>query len=529
MPKTDISEEEERELAIQRTESDDPTEEMRIVPPEVVTAETSHRPSFGGRRNTPSPMMKGLSTALMQGAFEKFGQAFTASGDVAQDIANESTRMKPFRDSGATVASRLEDRWFRMEYENFQKNEVEPFIYSKKMMLAAYKQQNDLLNDGMVLGPDGPVQQFDITTAEGRTAARRARTSLWSNFYSQNADMDMSLANEAYKYPHNPIIDARIQAIVKAGSDGLMQVGAPKQKLESEGLEHGMMMDERRAGAAEQQARATQKMADRAMEPTSVAEALKDRNVGVPGIMPWAEDKMMNSPQAGAYLQEGRATLEEQAHQARIKEQLADGTIKRAKDYDRSEVGPNYAEVQALLDQNAAAIQKAATVHFVATKNPKAAEEAKKYTPQYFDWQADAESVTGEKKIISDKRVSTKERKKHIKEWEQPIANKLREYMEDPTNETDIESAISYIVDEWLPQAVTGAIDSDAPPHVLAAQAESTVGYRTDLQNWARRFLERNFHKISGVAAEKNPSAAKKARARGRRGLVRGFSGLLDD
>ena len=520
--KLGLSIEEEKENAIRMTESGETTQEMQITPPERV----SHQPGQPGRRATPSPMMKGLSTALMQGAFEKFGQAFTDTGDVRRDQASSGQRLAPFRDAGATVAKRLEDRWFRMEYENFQSEEVDPYIQAKKRMMMEYKDLNGDLDQGQWRDGNGEMQQFDINTIDGQRNLLRLRTSLFQKFYQNNADMDMSLANEAYKYPANPIIDERIQAVITAGQKGLQAMVAPKEQLESEAIQHGMSMDMRRAQAAERTATAQEKVA-KAIRPISVKEALADPNIGLANIMPWAEDAMMDSNQAGAYIAEGKAVLTAQLHKAHKAELVASGG--KADDYDQLDP-ENIEWVKSQLAQSGGAIQRAATVEFVRAKDPKAAEAAKRHSPQYFELMGEVKDAP--KGIIADKRITESQRDDNIKAWKQPLADKLNAYMSDPNNDPDIEVAINHIVDEWLPGAITGSTTSSAPSAIQATQSENTAKYRELVTRFARRYLEGSFWRISKVAAERNKKAAHRSRqSQGRKsgGLARANKSLFGD
>ncbi len=516
----DITPEDEEEMAIQRSESNETTGTMRIHTPQ-----TSHQPGQPGRRSTPSPMMKGLSTALMQGAFEKFGQAFTATGDVKADRANDQGRMQGFRDAGATVASRLEDRWFRMEYENFQSNEVEPFIAAKRRSLDDFKMRNDLLNEGRVPGPDGQIQQFDLPTPAGRDMARRARSALFQEFYSVNADMDMSLANEAYKYSHNPIIDSRIQAIVEAGSKQLMQIASPPgldAQVKEQGMrlaDEGLQIDQQRADTAAAQVRLAKTQASRDQ---SIGEALKDPAIGLQGILPWIETGHgrghLAGPAAAAYLEEGKAIMTAQLHQQREAEQRADGTLKDGDEYYAAS-DDNTAAVQSIVSQNGAALQRAAAVELVRAADPQAAIDAEKYSPQFYELVANAESATGQKKIITDKRLSKAEIKNNIGAWKRVVDHKLKEYMENPANDPSMDAVLAEIVDVWLPQAITGAIRSPAGANIMANQSKATEGYRNQIAAEMRKYITDEAYKKNTLLEEMNPEAVKRAKRKRASGL----------
>ncbi|KKL67767.1 hypothetical protein LCGC14_2131700, partial [marine sediment metagenome] len=230
-------------------------------------------------------------------------------------------------------------------------------------------------------------------------------------------------------------------------------------------------------------------------------------SIGVQNILPWAEDVMMNSPQAGAYIEQGKAVLTDQLNKAHKAEWVAGGG--KEKEYDKLDED-NITWVESQLTQSAGAIQRAATVEFVKAKDPKAAEMAKQHSPQYYDLMS-GEMKDAPKGIISDKRISESQRDDNVKAWKEPLAAKLEAYMADPANDPDIEVAINHIVDEWLPGAVTGATSSQAPPSILANQSSGTEKYRELVARFARAYLEQNFYKISKVAGDFNKEAKREA------------------
>ena len=122
-----------------------------------------------------------------------------------------------------------------------------------------------------------------------------------------------------------------------------------------------------------------------------------------------------------------------------------------------------------------------------------------------------------------------------MKAWKQPLDIKLKEYMEDPNNDPDIEVAIDHIVNEWLPGAITGETSSTAPSSIKATQSEGTKKYRELVARYARAYLEQNFYKISKVAGDQNKEAKREALMRistpgyKRGGLARASKSLFGD
>ncbi len=531
MPITDLSEEEEAEFATQRTESNETTKTMSITPPEQ-----SHRPGGAGRRNTPSPMMKGLSTALMQGAFEKFGNAFTATGDVAADRSSSDQRMAPFRQAGATVASRLEDRWFRMEYENFQSNQVEPYIQAKKAMMDDYQRLNSMLNEGRYPTVEGePPEQFDINTPEGRMQALRARTQLFNRFYQTNADMDMQLADQAYKYPHNPIIDKRIQAIVEAGQKGLMQQAAPQEVIDAEGSAQDQRRSDEQLLINKQMANAQSSAAKTAAKKTqTIDEFLNDPNGGVTKVLQWMETghgaQWLASPTAAAYLNEGTAILREQIHLRNEAEAEAAG-----EDYDREDPLV-MAGVEATIERNGGAVQRAGAVALLKSVDPAAAKEARKHAPHFYELIPE-EGLPGQaaaalQRKTPNKRIGKAQVKKNVKSWREPLKARLKEYMENPDNDPSLEAVRAAVIDEWLPEAIRGRASSSAPEGILAGDSAEMDAYAAQVQEEMGAWFDKHWSRMSKLLAEQHPGKARKANRRGRRGgpslIDKGIQALFD-
>ena len=466
----------------------------------------------------------------------KFGQAFNDTGFRGRrggggpQAGLDPNAMAPWREAGAKAVGALEQRWQKMEYEDFQKSHVDAFTEGASGLMEQFRTENALADEGQMVDAQGKVQQLDITKIEDRARLVRYRSQLFTKFYAKQTDMVQSLAAEGVKFPHNKMIEAQLMNVFEKSTGQLMNTAKPQERVETERQYSDIEVQERNAASAERQSRASAKAAKQADRPISVKEALADPKIGVQNILPWAEDAMMNSPQAGAYIEQGKEVLRSELHDAHKAEWVAGGG--KDKEYDKLDED-NITWVESQLTQSAGAIQRAATVEFVKAKDPKAAEMAKQHSPQYYDLMS-GEMKDAPKGIISDKRISESQRDDNVKAWKEPLAAKLEAYMADPANDPDIEVAINHIVDEWLPGAVTGATSSQAPPSILANQSSGTAKYRELVARFARRYLEQNFYKISKVAGDFNKEAKRTALRRMstpnyKRGLGKASKALFGD
>ncbi|KKK94983.1 hypothetical protein LCGC14_2677360, partial [marine sediment metagenome] len=384
---------------------------------------------------TDNPVTRNMSTALMQGAFEKFGQAFNDTGDVKRDAATREGRMAPWRAAGAKAAGALEQRWMKMEYEDFQKSSVAAFSEGSSGLIEEFQLENKLADEGQMVDAQGKVIQLDTTKQEDRARLVRYRSELFTKFYAKQTDMVQSLTAEGVKFPHNTMIREQMMNVFETSTNQLMNTAKPQERVETERAYSDIEVQERNAASAERQSRASATAAKAAQRPVSVKEALADPSIGVQNILPWAEDVMMNSPQAGAYIEQGKAVLTSMLHDKHKAEFVTGGG--KEKEYDLLDP-ENIAWVDSQLAQSGGAIQRAATVEFVKAKDPKAAEAAKQHSPQYYDMMS-GETKDTPKGILSDKRITEDQRDDNVKAWKEPLAAKLEAYMADPNNDPDIE------------------------------------------------------------------------------------------
>ncbi len=120
--------------------------------------EQQPRPSRAGQAASSfaSNALKGISKALMQNAFEKFGRGFTDTGHRGGtwlgggsagggQPGSDAAAMAPWREAGAKASEALEQRWQLMEYEDFQESHVAGYIKSTRELVDTFKSLNSML------------------------------------------------------------------------------------------------------------------------------------------------------------------------------------------------------------------------------------------------------------------------------------------------------------------------------------------------------------------------------------------------
>jgi hypothetical protein len=297
-----------------------------------------------------------------------------------------------------------------------------------------------------------------------------------------------------------------------------MNIAAPQKQLDAESTKHGMLMDEKNAATNARMADAQASRAKTAAQQTqTVQEYLKDASGGgVRDVLQQMEtgrlQHVLTAQGAKAYLDEGRAILREQIHRRNEEEAKA-----ADEDYDR--LNPDtIAEVEAQIERNGGAVQRAGAVALLRAVDPAAAKEARKYAPQFYELIPEeglpgAPAPSTQRKVPT-KRVTRKQQKANIKKWKEPVADRLREYMENPENDTDIDAAITTVIDEWLPEALAGRASSNAPQGILASEDASFDEYRESVIEEMREYLTKHFWRLSDIAREENPEATRKVRPR---------------
>ncbi len=425
------------------------------------------------------PVARGLSQVLMQGAFESFGHAFTDTGDVARDTANEGSRMAPWRAQGAKTAGALELRWHTMEYENFQASSVEPYIAAKKEMLERYKQLHADLDTGLWQGPpdaNGVPQtlQLDITKPADREQLIRLRGQIEKDFYGKNSDMDVELFNLAHKYPGNPLINKRIQMIATAYSDQLMKATNPDQSLAAEkgaaDITATMMNEDSKKLNA--QAAVKNAGAKALKEPTGLRQVRNHPEIGPAGAMEWLIGS--DAGQAYTYGNRGGDSMRDATNHYEA------ALIKKTpslKD-DPEALGRAMAQMQGRIRQLAAAT-------ILHDQAPDMEVESRKATPWFFEFEKSGTKVDGilndtnERGYKGDRRMSTERKKDLFEGWKLQWQKELDRWASKPENELTHDNAMDHM-ETWIKDAISNG--ADGVPHELTiAMNANTKDLREEL------------------------------------------------
>ena len=484
------------------------------------------------------PVARNLSTALMQGAFESFGKAFTKTGNVAQDARGEG--MAPWRSAGAKSAKALELRWHTMEYENFQASTVEPYIDAKKQMLGNYKQLHADLDTGLWQGPpdaNGVPQtlQLDITKPADREQIIRLRGQIEKDFYGQNSDMDIELFNLAHKYPRNPLIGKRIQMIAQAYSDQLLTVTNPQQTLQAEGAQSEITARMMGAETNKLNAQAAMKTAGaKALKPpTGLAQVRKHPEIGPSGAMEW----LVGSEEGEAFMfgHRGGDALRDATtvYEARL--------IKENPDLEKQ---PD--KLQARLRGLQGRIRKLAANNILKELAPDMLDASKKASPWLFDFEKAGTKVDGiipkdgERGYKGDRRLSTERKKELFLKWEEQWQTQLDDWASRPENELTHYNAMEHMT-KWIKDAIANGADG-IPNDITIAINPATKDVREELiaalvSSGARNMMKNHYmaeaNPVAGVLEKvAHPFGGTSKRRSGRR--MRGHSraqkkGILGD
>lgn len=418
------------------------------------------------------PVARGLSTALMQGAFESFGQAFTRTGNVRRDTMNEAGRMEPWRQAGQKTAGALEMRWHTMEYENFQASAIEPYIAAKKDMLAQYKQLHSDLDSGVWLDPNGEPEQIDVSTPGGREKLTRLRGQLEKDFYGRNSDMDIDLFNSAHKYPTNPMISQRIQMISQAYSDRLLTATNPAQTLQAEGAQSEITARMMTAETNQLAARTAAAGAKALKEPTNLRQVKKHPEIGGGGAMQWLTDS-----------QEGAAIMYGNQGADAYRKALSAFEQKLIKDDPKLKQQPD--KLRGLLEGLEGKVRNLAASLYLKRNDPEMWEESRKSTPWYFDFEKEGDPSDGQLKETDERgykgerRMSVERKKELFEGWTEYWNKELDNWASNPANPPDPGEAMEHM-EQWIKDAVINGA-SGIPRHLTIAVNDATKELRAEL------------------------------------------------
>jgi hypothetical protein len=385
-----------------------------------------------------------------------------------------------------------------MEYKTFENEHLQPYTGAKKQLLADYQETNALLDDGMWRDSDGNLTPIDLKTPEGRAMAYRKRNEVTMRFYNMSAEQDMNLANEAAKYEANPIIHGRVLGIIKTGSDMLQNVAHPPN-IETEATAATMQYQDRMATTAEEDTKNRKealKQEKETKEPTDIPQAIRSPLVGPQQVLQWlttgAGREILLSNAGVPFTNQARLEIRQQL--------LASGNYK-----DDGPEGVETLKLEAELDRLGPEALNIAAVRMLRQVDPQAAEAAKIYSPQYFEWEKTDQEKQAPSGILGDKRRSKAQLVEQIDVWKPAVDAQLQRIMEDPRASTDPEAAISAIVDQWLPGALVGREqNSGVPSQYVYAETAATAEERRALTEKLREHLRKTWHK-NPLAAEANP------------------------
>ncbi len=461
-------------------------------------------PTYKEQRTGPGPVAGGLSKALMQSAFTKFGGAFTDTGDVRKDAASRNERMAPYIEAGGQAAAAMEARWHTMEYENFKNDHLDPWVAQQKAMLDDFQRRSAQADVGIFEGPDGMPVQLDVqNSAEDRLLAGRMTSQLTKRFYGLKGDMDMELFNEAGKYTSNPMITGRAMAIQAATAEQLTTISNPEDALAAQDKQS--IIREREANSAAQMvnAKGNAARAKDAKRPISYADAIKAPDIGPGGIMQW----LISDPNGVAVLTTGGGSSFLDAEKA-----LAKGSLMKTNP-DLVEGSP---ELDDALKRTAPQWMSAAAAKYVKHLSPNDYEMAKQITPHFFAKEQEAKEVG----IKEGDRIAPEVRAGNLKTWNNHAETHFRNYMQSGGNEPDIEAALADL-DEWMSVAIYGESNE---PELLAVSATRSAGnrrYVDEMKEGVTKHIKQWWHKKSGsgIATEENKAEADhQARLSGARG-----------
>ena len=457
--------------------------------------DSAESPAYEPQR-TPSPVMRGLSQALMQGAFAKFGAAFTDTGDVRRDAESRESRLAPFMQAGNNVADALQTRWQTMEYENFQNEYVEPWREEKQRLHEEYRNRNSQMDEGVVQSPDGKTEELDLNTKEGRLKAVRMRGQLESRYYQINGDLDLDLFGKASKWENNPQIMKRIEMIRDTTANMLAQEANPEGTMQKEEGMSVMRGRENAAEAAMVTAKSQAANTKRDYLPRNYQEALQHPDVGVNGIIQW----MFTDETGLKTLHEGGAAFINTERQLALEGIMADNP-------GLDETDP---KIQGLLTGMQSEYLANATVKYLKWVDPKTAEMAKQATPWFFKGADEAVPVG-----VVGQRMGPKERKTKLNTWNTRAEEHFDKYMADPENDPSIAAAMKDL-NEWLKAAVYGKTEEPGLREIAAEKNKGTERYVGEVLEQVPEHINRWWAAEggSGIGAEENPAAAKLAKER---------------
>lgn len=474
-----------------------------------------------------SPVGRGLQGALIQSAFQKFGEAFHGGGYTPPgQQAAESPGIAAWRAQGAQVAAALENRWHMAEFANFRKQQLARFQKDAEAVRQESQFRNAQLNRGHWYEPDGSLTKLDPNTPEGREQIALFRGQLQADVINKIGQLQVALGNEAAeKYSTNPLVGQVIQNMYEKATKAMMTQFQPKETLDAEQQRADIRSTEADVALKTQQTATSAAMAadaqTAAKEPRSLPEAYALGGAG-------ALDEFINGTKNGldmwGAVREGYRAQANAAFDARF--------IKAHPELANDEARMTMALERAKIE-NDSRLEKLAQWQWVSsTLGPEAAKEFSAANPGY------GPDPAGPTEPAIKGRISPKETKAKTKEWGGIALEVYRDYISQADDkDAALEYGIDYVLNEWLPERLSGEgtgeeYDDYINSNLSASGGQATAAYREQV----RAFIEATLRKHAGAnAPELPPEARVKRPTQQRRGhkqagaLGRGIQALFGD
>jgi hypothetical protein len=395
------------------------------------------------RKFVNSDTYRGISSALVGSAYESFGKAFDGGGYTPRGMRPDDSHMANWRNQGAKAQKRLEDRWYKSEFENFRKNHLEAYQKEQQDLVQDMGYLTNELKEGRWQQSDGSILELDYNVPEDRTKGQRLRSQVEAEAAGRFAEAQIRLNTvAAEKYANNPIIDGMIQQMMEHQTTALAgqfnQPGANAQQ--------GRDLAERKGQAEIEYKQSLTRQADATTANLGTQGAkYKDTN---------AVFQAMNPGDAARYFThnvDGKALFEEVGGDyIQQMEQITATEFIRSQKWDSQEAGLNSEAIQS----------------YVASKRPNIYQRAMhEWMKQEYGEEVAAAASDGRPmmrelpapdfKFDVDVNPDKKETKVLTDKWDalgHTVGNQAMAQDRDMTPE----EAKEYVMEEWLPAAMNG-------------------------------------------------------------------------
>jgi hypothetical protein len=429
--------------------------------------------------------------------------------------------MQNWRNAGAGVQKALEQRWYQAEFKNLRNGELKEFQNKVQGVLEESKFLNKELNRGFwheAVG--GEVTKLDLSTEEGRLQQIQLRGQLQADMIQRVGEFQIELGNvAAEKYRQNPLVNKMIADMYKHTSNALMTQFNPAAAMRTAESMMSLRQGEADIRAKDAQARASdaQAQAARTKTPEGLHEAYQQGGAQ-------ALDAFINGTDQGLALWEQvRGTYETE-----IKEEFArnwrrtkgKNVTKNAKD-----------KMQADYDNEQDRLRRIAQYRWVkATLGEQVANELQKHNPGYGP-DAVEPPDPAVKGAIAPKEIKAKSEK-----WAGIALDRYAEWMSEQPPETTMEDGVSFIMNQWLPEVMSGNVPEYEEhgeyiaENLTAGNTPATAEYRSIVRQKVRDQLMKNAGKGKGGKGLKPHQKASGGKGHPRGGsLSRAGRGLFDD